>query len=239
MPTPILNRQKPADKPFVIRAKAGDTSAEIVIYDQIGADWFGNGVTLKSFAEELKKLPDTVKNITVRINSPGGDVFDGIGIYNRLKQHKAKKTVYIDGMAASIASIIALAGDEVIMGEGAQFMIHKPWTFTMGNSDDLDATSQRLLDIEDQMLGIYMRRSDLSRDELKAMLKAETWMDADAAMEAGFADKTFEESMPIAASAFDKQWINKAPKKYNSLSDAAKKEAQALIAEIDLVLKKK
>ena len=143
-----------AGTPLKILNKSA-TEAEIVIYSQIGTDFWGEGVSAKSFSEEMKKLSDTVSTINVRINSPGGDVFDGITIYNRLKQHKAKKIVHIDGLAASIASIIALAGDEVHMGEGALYMVHLPWTWAVGNRSDLDNTVNRLMDVEEQMLVIY------------------------------------------------------------------------------------
>lgn len=214
---------KSRSKPFEIKAKSA-TKAEIVIYDSIGADWFGNGITAKTFSDELKALDKSVNEIEVRINSPGGDVFDGIAIYNRLKQHSAKKTVYIDGLAASIASIIALAGDEIIMGEGALYMVHLPWTFAMGNRNDLENVVNRLTDIEEQMVSIYQKRSGLSRSEIKAMLEKETWMDADQAMENKFVDKKFEETIPMAASALDKAtWINKRPK-MKTAEDAAKVE---------------
>lgn len=201
--------------------------ATIVLYAGIGQDWWGDGsmISAKQFSDELNKLPDTVTEIELRINSPGGDVFDGIAIYNRLKQHKAKVTVYIDSLAASISSIIALAGDEIIMGEGALYMIHLPWTWAVGNRMDLDNTSNRLLDIEELMLSIYEKKakkakSSLTRSEIKAMLEKETWLNTDQALEHGFVDKAMEETMPIAASAINKPWLNKVPKKYVSEKDA-------------------
>lgn len=219
-----------AGTPLKIRNKS-DTEAEIIIYDQIGADWFGNGITAKSFVDEMKKLPDSVKTLNVRINSPGGDVFDGITIYNRLKQFKGTKKVYIDGIAASIASIIALAGDEIIIGEGAMYMIHLPWTWAVGNRTDLDETVNRLMDIEEQMLSIYAKRSNLDKNEIRALLVKESWMGADEAIEKGFVDKKVEETMPIAASAMSSRWINKAPREYFS-------ETRAMQEKIDSVKQK-
>jgi len=185
---------------FSINNKA--ENAEIVIYSDIGMSWFEEGVTAKSFSQALKDLPSTIKNIDVRLNSPGGDVFEGITIYNRLKQHNANITVYIDGLAASIASIIALAGDEVIMGEGALMMIHKPMSYAYGNSIELEEMIQRLDDVEEQLVGIYKRKTGLDRTEIKTMLAEETWLDASQAVEMGFADKTMEdeEALDIAAS---------------------------------------
>lgn len=240
MPTNLTRLQAKVAKPFEIRAKSA-TKAEIVIYDQIGYDfWTGGGVTAKSFSKELQALDPSVNEILVRINSPGGDVFDGIAIYNRLKQHKAKKIVHIDGLAASIASVIALAGDEIIMGEGALYMIHLPWTMAMGNRMDFDNTAQRLMDVEEQLLGIYAKRSGLDRSEIRAMLEKETWFDAEEALEKGFVDRKMEDSVPIAASVFDKsQWISKAPKKFNSETAAVQKEINDLKARINATIARK
>lgn len=204
-----------AGQPFQIRNKT-TTKAEIILYASIGESFWGDSISAKQFSDELKALPETVNEITVRINSPGGDVFDGITIYNRLKQHKAKIIVHIDGLCASIASIIALAADdgEIHIGEGALYMIHLPWTWGMGNRMDFDNISQRLTDIEDQMISIYKKKCGLDRTEIKAMLEAETWLDSDQAIEKGFVDKKTEESVEIAASVFDRaKWINKVPRK--------------------------
>jgi ATP-dependent Clp endopeptidase proteolytic subunit ClpP len=194
------------------------TEAEIVIYAGIGQDFWGDGsmISAKQFSDELKKIPETVNTINVRINSPGGDVFDGIAIYNRLKQHKAKKVVYIDGLAASIASIIALAGDEIKIGEGALYMIHLPWTGAWGDRMDFDNVINRLMDVEEQMLGIYSKRTGIERSEIRKMLEEETWMNAEESLEKGFVDMKVEETVPIAASAIESKWISKKPKAYFS-----------------------
>lgn len=231
MPKKLLAFQ--AGQPLKIR-NASATKAEIIIYAGIGQDYWNDGsmISAKAFSDELKALPPTVNEIVVRINSPGGDVFDGVAIYNRLKQHPAKKTVMIDGLAASIASIIALAGDEIIIGEGALYMVHLPWTFAMGNRMELDNTVSRLMDVEEQMVSIYAKKSGLDRAEIKAMLEAETWMDADQAIELGFANSKAEESMPIAASAIASRWINKKPTQYNSEAKAVDKVKADLMKKI-------
>lgn len=227
-----------AGSPLKILSKT-ETEAEIVIYDQIGGGFWSEGISAKQFSDELKKLPDSIKNISVRINSPGGDVFDGITIYNRLKQHKAKKTVYIDGLAASIASIIALAGDEIIIGDGALFMVHLPWTFAMGNRTELDNVINRLTDVEEQMLGIYGKKSKISRTEMRALLEAETWMNADDAIEKGFADKKSEETFAMAASALKSPWINKMPEKFVSQTDVVQEKITALRKNLNARLARK
>ena len=184
-------------------AKANE--AELAIYAPIGDSAWGDTISANDVHTALKGLPANTDHITVRINSAGGDVFQGLTIYNRLKQHKAKVTVYVDGMAASIASIIMLAGDEIIMSEGSQIMIHKPWTYTAGNSLQLEETIRRLNEIEDQMVGIYSRATGKERSEIRTMLMGDYWMDANEALELGFVTRTMEpsEQLDIAASLDD------------------------------------
>lgn len=199
-------------KAFRIEAKS-DKKAEIYIYGAIGESMWEDSIGAKQFSEELKKIPDSVREIDVRLNSPGGDVFAGYAIYNQLKQHKAKKTVYIDGLAASIASVIALAGDQIIMGEGAQFMVHKSWTMAFGNSFELERVIERLESIDEQLISLYTKKTKKPRAEIRDMVEKETWLNAEEAVEMGFADKVVEGDVRIAASVLDKAtWITKAPK---------------------------
>jgi len=203
----IKIRNKNIDKKFAIKMKSNDV-AEIVIYEDIGkSDWFSDALSAKDFDATLKDLPANVNTIEVRINSYGGDVFDGITIYNRLKKHKAKKIVYIDGIAASIASVIAMAGDEIVMGEGAVLMIHSAWTIAMGNSRDFLNTADRLDEIDDQIVGIYQKKTGMDRNELKDMIHAETFIYADEAVEKGFADKKDEDMTASIAASANKMWI--------------------------------
>ena len=232
----LLNFQNKSQG-FEIRSKSA-TKAEIIIYEQIGESFWGGGLSAKKFSEELKALDSSVNEITVRINSPGGDVFDGVAIYNRLKQHKAKVIVHIDGLAASIASIIALAGDEIIIGDGALFMIHLPWTGAWGNRMELENTINRLVDVEEQLVSIYSKKTKMDRNEVRKMLEEETWMDADQAIEMGFVDrKSDETSLPLAASAMGSKWFNKSPKNYKSEATVAKEETLKLKNKIEERLK--
>ena len=185
-----------------IKAKT-EKVAEIIIYDIIGSSYWDETVSAKSFCDELSKLPESIETINVRINSPGGDVFDGQTIYNRLKQHKAKIVVYVDAMAASIASIIAMAGDEIIMSEGSQMMIHKPMTGRHGNSIELQEAIDLLDSVEEQMLGIYSRRTGTDKEEIRQMLAAETWLTAEQAVDMGFATKAMEKDEEFKAVACD------------------------------------
>jgi ATP-dependent protease ClpP protease subunit len=228
-------------KPFEISCAADKSRAELVIYSSIGESIWGDSLSAKDFMKQLKELPDSVKNLDIRINSPGGDVFDGISIYNILKQHKAYKTVYIDGMAASIASIIALAGDEIVMSEGALYMIHLPWTFAGGNKNKLLETVDLLEKIEDQMVNIYFRKTKKDKNEIKAMLSKETWMSAEEALDHGFIDKKMEadKKLNIAASMDGVPWFHNRPKVDSKQEKLIKEKLKSLTGEIGGFLNRK
>lgn len=168
-------------------------SAEISIYDEIGA-W---GVSAKSFMDELKALGN-VSDITLRLNSPGGSVFDGMAIYNQLKGHKAQITVYVDGLAASMGSVIAMAGDLVVMPENAMMMIHNPWTVGIGDAEELRKNADLLDKIKTAMLSAYTQKTGKSAEEISALMDAETWFTGAEALEHGFADEAHE-ALDIAA----------------------------------------
>jgi len=162
--------------------------AEIWIYEQIGEDfWTGGGTTAKSFQKELSGI--TASQIDLHINSPGGEVFDGITIYNLIKQHPANVTTYIDGLAASIASVIALAGDRVVMAENALFMVHNPFGMVMGTASEMRSMADVLDKVSGSIIGTYTGKSGKTDEEIKSLLDAETWMNADEAMAAGFVDE--------------------------------------------------
>lgn len=178
---------------------SGDgASAEIYIFDEIGDSWWGESTSAADFVSELKALGD-VTNIALHLNSPGGSVFDGVAIHNALSQHRAKVTTYVDGYAASIASIIALAGDEVVMAENAMMMIHNPWSYAIGDSQEMRKVADALDKIREAMLTTYMRHTDKTEEDILAALDAETWLTAADCVEWGFAD-TIAEAMPVAAS---------------------------------------
>ena len=177
---------------YSIQAKA-DQSAEISIYDEIGF-W---GVTAKQFIGDLKAIDATA--IKLAINSPGGAVFDALAIYNALRQHPASVEVTIMGVAASAASIIAMAGDTVVMPENAFMMIHNPLNMAYGNADDLREMADVLDKIGASLVGIYAKRTGLPEDEIKALLDAETWLNAEEAVLKGFADE-LQPELKVAAS---------------------------------------
>lgn len=195
----------------------GPERSEVWIYEQIGEDfWSGEGVTAKGFQKEISAI--TAKNIDLHINSPGGAVFDGVAIYNLLKQHPANITTYIDGIAASIASVIALAGDKVIMAENALYMMHNPFGVVMGNSADMRSMADVLDKIRGTMTGVYAGKSGKDDAEINALLDAETWFTADEALEAGFIDEIAAEMDLAACASFvpvmSKAGFKKIPKEF-------------------------
>lgn len=148
--------------------------------------WWGDEVTPEAFRTELRQMKG---DLTVHINSPGGDVFAGVTIYNALKDyHKGKVTVKVDGLAASIASVVAMAGDEIIMSPGSMMMIHNPWSIGAGSSEELRKAADTLDRIKESILPIYTDRTGLTEEEVQDLMDAETWMSAEKAVELGFAD---------------------------------------------------
>jgi len=179
---------QPEGAPVIKVVSRGKDTADILIHEQIGADWFGDGLTSKSFAEDLAKL-EGIRQINLRINSPGGSVVDGLGIYNTLAQHPARINVIVEGLAASMASVVAMVGDNITMGEGALMMIHSPWSFAMGNAEDMRKAAEVLDKFEGSLLDIYVKRTGLARADIKSMLAKETWFNGAEAVEQGFADE--------------------------------------------------
>ncbi|MCW2255099.1 ATP-dependent Clp endopeptidase proteolytic subunit ClpP [Providencia alcalifaciens] len=170
-----------------------ETSADIYIYDEIGM-W---GISARRFTESLIALGN-INHINLHIHSPGGEVFEGIAIYNQLKNHNATITVYIDGLAASMASVIAMVGDEVIMPTNAMLMIHKPWGVSAGDANDMRDYADLLDKVENVLIPAYMEKTGKTKEEIEAMLGEETWLTAEECVEHGFANTIIE---PIKAMA--------------------------------------
>lgn len=185
--------------PYIVRASANRT-AELLIYSDIGQDWWGESVAAADFVREIAALD--VDTITLRLNSYGGSVSDGIAIYNAIKRHPAKVTTCIDGIAASIASLIAMAGDSVEMAENATLMIHAPWGYVSGNSAELRQYAD-MLDVWAQAMATsYAAKTGKPVDEMLALLTdgADHWYTAEQALAGNFIDATTA-ALPIAASA--------------------------------------
>ncbi|PWJ17591.1 head maturation protease, ClpP-related [Jannaschia seohaensis] len=170
---------------YAIRARG--TGAEVAIYDEIGA----YGVSAKGFLAELGALPEGTP-IDLRLNSPGGSVFDAVAIHNAIKRHEGTVTVWIDGIAASAASYIAMAGDEIVMPENAFLMIHDPAGLVMGTAEDMRAMAEALDKVKGSLVSGYAAKSGRTPEEVSALMAAETWFDAADAVAQGFADRLIE-----------------------------------------------
>jgi ATP-dependent Clp endopeptidase proteolytic subunit ClpP len=187
---------------YTIRARASGT--EVLIYDEIGA----YGVSAKGILAELGALPDDAP-IDLRLNSPGGSVFDAVAIFNALKRHAGPITVWIDGIAASAASYIAMAGDEIVMPENAFLMIHDPAGLVMGTAEDMRATAEALDKVKGSLIQGYASKSGKAEEEIATLMAAETWLDANEALALGFIDR-IAEPVKLAAS-FDMARFRNAP----------------------------
>lgn len=184
-PADALQRWKPS------AAAAIDDAQSITVFDVIGQDpWTGEGVTAKRVGAALRAMGDAP--VTVKVNSPGGDMFEGLAIYNLLREHPGEVTVKVMGLAASAASIIAMAGDRIEMGLGSFLMIHNSWGMVVGNQADMREAAAVFAEFDAAMADIYSARTGKPADEVAAMMAAETWLRPESAIAAGFADGTFD-----------------------------------------------
>jgi len=171
-----------------------DNTAELLLYGTISDNsWWSDSVSPKRFKEDLEKLGN-VTQITVRIYSGGGDVFAANAIYSMLKDHKAEIIVKIDGLAASAATIIAMSGDKILIPENGYIMIHKVSTYISGNIDDIQKELELLEKIENTLVQTYVKRTGKTKEEVQALIDAETWLTGREAVEEGFADELMFEN---------------------------------------------
>lgn len=208
-----------------------DESAKIYISGDIVTDrWFEDETSASSFKKDLDELGD-VSDIELHINSGGGSVFDGIAIFNMLKAHKSKITVHVDALAASIASVIAMAGDKIIMPNNSMLMIHNPWTFTQGNAKQLRKQADDLDQIGKASRQSYLAKAgdSLTESKLIELLDAETWLTAEEAVDYGLADEVEEPSQVAASidSEFMQRYKN-VPKQLVTKTSNKQQEAELL-----------
>lgn len=181
------------------RPRAETNAAELLLYGIISSEsWWGDEVTPLQFKADLDALGD-IDELHIYINSDGGDVFAGQAIHSMLKRHSAHKVAHVDGLAASIASVIPMAADEVLMPRNTMMMIHNPWTWGVGNAADFRKMADDLDKIRESLIAAYLDKSGMDRDELIALMDAETWLTADEAVEYGLADRV-EDAKAVAAS---------------------------------------
>ncbi len=205
---PKLNDGKPeagTRQWFRVMAKAGK-AAEVLIYDEIGVGFFGGGVAATDLIKQLQGLKlESGDELTVRINSPGGNMFEGFAIHNYLRSVRAKVVVRIDGVAASAASMIAMAGDRIEMPANAMLFIHNPWMWAAGDSRVMRKTAEDLDQMRDSAATSYLRKAGdkLTRPDLLKMLDDETWLSAEDSVKYGLADAVDEPVRAAALAQFD------------------------------------
>lgn len=209
-----MGKQRKQNKFFNMKASADGKSADVFIYGEITKwAWEELGeVSSTTFKNELDSLGDGIETIHLYINSPGGSVFEGLAIYNMLQRHEARVIVHVDALAASIASVIAMVGDEIWMPKNSMLMIHNAWTWASGNAEQLRKAADDLDRINQSVIQTYLEKTGdkLTEEKLKALLDAETWLSADEALEYGLCD-IVEESNQAAALVDDslmKQYKN-------------------------------
>lgn len=194
-----------------LSAPKNASETDLIMYGEIGYDyWTGGGITAESVSKFLASLPNGTTEINVRINSPGGDVFEGVAIYNALLNSGLTVNIKIDALAASIATVIAMAGHTIEMAGNGQFMIHKAWTIAMGNADDMRSTAALLDSIDvGSIVATFEARTGMSAKEITDLMAVETWMDAKTAKDKKFVDSIAELRGPPEPSPDPNQAHNK------------------------------
>ena len=205
---------------YNIKNIAESNLAEVMIYDEIGM----YGVDAKSFIDEIKSIPQD-KSVLLRINSPGGSVIDGLAIYDAVNRLPQKVTSRIEGIAASMASVVALAADEVIMSENSLYMIHNVWGGEVGESDDLRKAADLMDKMGERLINIYVSKTGQTEEQIKSWMDEETWFNSSEAVEAGFISLV-EEPIKLAAKFDINKYDYKNKTLVNNLFNNQKKENQ-------------
>lgn len=201
-----MEKQKKQNKFWEMKMSADNKSADIFVYGEVTKyAWEEIGeVSAQAFKKELDNLGE-VETINLHINSPGGSVFEGINIFNMLKMHKAKVNVYVDALAASIASVIAMCADTLYMHKNSMMMIHHAWTYAAGNATQLRKAADDIEKISNVSCQTYLDRAGdkLTEEKLQELLDAETWLSADEAFSFGLCDVVLEENQAVASISKD------------------------------------
>lgn len=192
--------------PSLIRNQT-DTEAEIFIYADIGDSFFGEGISSSDLVRDLKSLSPSIQTINVRINSQGGNAFEGIAMYNALIRHPAKVVAFNDAIAASAASLVLMAGEEIVMAQNAQIMVHNPAAMMFGGAEEFRQAAEHLDQVRDVAADIYVARTGVTVQQATDMMAVETWLTADEALELGFADRVTE-NLAVAAHIDASRFVN-------------------------------
>jgi ATP-dependent Clp protease, protease subunit len=201
-------------------------SADLYFYGDIVSSWWGAWDDTDQYPEAVKNFLDGVKgkNLNIYVNSGGGSVFAGMAIYNMIKRHQGYKTAYIDGIGASISSVIPLAADKIIIPTNAYFMVHKPWTWGMGNAHELRNQAAALDVIEEGIINVYADnlKQGVDIETIRQMVQEETWLTGDQAAQYF----NIETTSAVNAVAFtDIEFMNM-PKGLNRITDQQRQEAE-------------
>lgn len=216
---------------FQFNKSTDKKKADLYLYDIIGDSW--DGTTARQFAQDLAAL-GSIDELNIFMNSPGGVVIDGLAIYNTLVRHKATKNVFVDGLAGSIASLVALAGDKIVTAKNASWMIHNPYMFVSGDAAELRHWAQRLDSLRDTILGAYVDRSGgkATEKQFGAWMDEEKWFTAAEALDAGLTDEVSEKEIAIAAFAkHDFSRFKKVPESLLQLVASVKAQIPAASVE--------
>jgi len=206
---------------------AKDRRGELVLYGPVDRMF---GIDPKEVRDELAKFKN-VDTLDVRINSEGGNIFDGLAVYNAVRGFEGKTVVHVDGMALSMGSVIAMAGDEIVMSDGAMLMIHNPLWLAMGESSDLRDAADVMDKLKNQLIGVYSSRTGQSAEQIAEWMDAETWMDAADAIERGFADRS-ESRMAIAANFDTTRFCNVPDRLLNQVDSPTQQEPNMAEAKV-------
>lgn len=217
-----------------IQAKDESETRELTISGTIAEEsWWDDDVTPEEFRSELNQGEG---DIIVYINSPGGDCFAASQIYTMLTEYKGKVTIKIDGIAASAASVIAMAGDEVLMSQTALMMIHNPATMAFGNTDEMQKAIEMLNEVKESIINAYEKKTGLQRSHISRLMDAETWMNAKKAIELGFADGTIggevEDSFSFEAKTTENKLMTMAVAKAKAMQPQGRRY-EDLLAELE------
>lgn len=232
----------PKHKFWEIKMSSTDESvADIYLYGEIvpdGWQWFESDMAAIDFKRELDALGDGVKIINLYINSPGGSVFEGVAIHNMLKRHPAKVNAHVDALAASIASVIAMAGDAIYMPKNAMMMIHNPWTIAMGNAAELRKAADDLDRIGKAMRQSYLQKAGgkLTDEKLQELLDAETWLSADEAHRYGLCDVVLEANQ--AAALISSEWLERYKNVPQQLKNRPEIAAKTVISAEEMAIRR-
>ncbi len=200
----------------VVRVRMqSSTRAEMDLFGIIGGDWMGGGVTKEDFARELRAIGSGVKQVDVRVSSPGGDAFDGRAIANMIRDHSARFAMNVIAEASSAASIIVMAGDTVNMSDGSVMLIHRCFTLAMGNCQDFRSIANDLETIDDSAIATYRKKTGMTEAEIRSLMEENRYMSAAECKKLGFADTvsgaTESSVLKVAAFNGDRKFLHLPP----------------------------